>query len=94
MSKFCDIQLVREIIKLARDMEARQIGGNGSGRKGVEGSDHVEIKENEEVLKKIIATHPLYEVLIQSHISCLKVINFPFSFLLPFAIFSPLKTIY
>ncbi|KAL5122969.1 Homeobox protein knotted-1-like 6 [Glycine soja] len=73
VSKFCDIQLVREIIKLARDMEARQIGGNGSGRKGVEGSDHVEIKENEEVLKKIIATHPLYEVLIQSHISCLKV---------------------
>ncbi|WVZ09918.1 hypothetical protein V8G54_014448 [Vigna mungo] len=34
----------------------------------------VEGTENEEVLlKNIIATHPLYEVLIQSHINCLKV---------------------
>ena len=49
-------------------MEARQIGENGSGRKGVEESD-VEIKQSEEVLKKIIASHPLYEVLIQSHIN-------------------------
>jgi len=65
-------------------MEARQIGENGSGRKGVEESD-VEIKENEEVLKKIIASHPLYEVLIQSHINCLKVIShFLFFYLLLF----------
>ncbi|KAG2377171.1 hypothetical protein LR48_Vigan06g137900 [Vigna angularis] len=40
----------------------------------VEGSENIAGgKENEEVLKKIIATHPLYEVLIQSHINCLKV---------------------
>ncbi|XP_047160021.1 homeobox protein knotted-1-like 7 [Vigna umbellata] len=39
----------------------------------VEGSENIAAgKENEELLKKIIATHPLYEVLIQSHINCLK----------------------
>ncbi|RDX98321.1 Homeobox protein knotted-1-like 1, partial [Mucuna pruriens] len=56
------------------EMEARQIGENGGRKKGLEGSgiDIVE-KQNEEVLKKIIATHPLYGVLIQSHINCLKV---------------------
>ncbi|KAK7308644.1 hypothetical protein VNO77_42264 [Canavalia gladiata] len=51
-------------------MEASEIGGN-EGRKGVQRSD--EEKENEEVLKKIIASHPLYKVLIESHINCLKV---------------------
>ncbi|CAJ1932710.1 unnamed protein product [Sphenostylis stenocarpa] len=45
------------------------------GEKGVAGGseDIAGGKENEQVLKKIIATHPLYEVLIQSHINCLKV---------------------
>ena len=38
-------------------MEGRQIGENGSRRKGDKGS-HVEIKQSEEVLKKIIASHP------------------------------------
>ncbi|KAK7407703.1 hypothetical protein VNO78_09723 [Psophocarpus tetragonolobus] len=52
---------------LAREMEATQTGG----KKGVQGS--VVEKENEDVLKKIISTHPLYEVLIQTHINCLKV---------------------
>ena len=55
-------------------MEGRQIVENGLGRKRDKGS-HVEIKQSEEVLKKIIASHPLYEVLIQSHINCLKVIS-------------------
>ena len=49
-------------------MECRQIVENGSRRKGNKGS-HVEIQQSEEVLKKIIASHPLYEVLIQSHIN-------------------------
>ncbi|XP_057443816.1 protein KNATM-like [Lotus japonicus] len=52
-------------------MEGSEIGENGR-RKEVEGSDIVE-KENEEDLKKIIASHPLYEVLIESHMNCLKV---------------------
>jgi len=59
-------------------MEATPIGEKGL----VEGSESIAGgKQNEEVLKKIIATHPLYEVLVQSHIKCLKVRNFPFSFL-------------
>jgi len=49
-------------------MECRQIVENGSRRKGNKGS-HVEIQQSEEVLKNIIASHPLYEVLIQSHIN-------------------------
>ncbi|KAJ1418360.1 hypothetical protein SESBI_15860 [Sesbania bispinosa] len=51
-------------------MESNKIGENGR-RKEAEGSDAE--KQDEEVLKKIIASHPLYEVLIESHINCLKV---------------------
>lgn len=50
-------------------MESKEIG---------KGSDVGKESENEEVLKKIIASHPLFEVLIESHINCLKVINFIF----------------
>lgn len=48
-------------------------------RKEVEES-HVgkEIENDQEAIKKIIASHPLFEVLIESHINCLKVINFIF----------------
>ncbi|XP_027915053.1 uncharacterized protein LOC114174411 [Vigna unguiculata] len=50
-------------------MEATHVREKGL----VEGSEHIAGgKQNEEVLKNIIATHPLYEVLIQSHINCLK----------------------
>ncbi|XP_029130137.1 homeobox protein knotted-1-like 7 [Cajanus cajan] len=52
-------------------MEATQIREENGGRKGVQGGDAQ--KENEDILKKIIASHPLYEVLIESHINCLKV---------------------
>ncbi|KAL2347803.1 hypothetical protein Fmac_001803 [Flemingia macrophylla] len=52
-------------------MEARKFDEENEGRKGVDGSGAQ--KDNEEVLKKIIASHPLYEVLIESHINCLKV---------------------
>ncbi|RHN78076.1 hypothetical protein MtrunA17_Chr1g0161551 [Medicago truncatula] len=45
-------------------MESKEIG---------KGSDVGKESENEEVLKKIIASHPLFEVLIESHINCLKV---------------------
>jgi len=48
-------------------MEATHVREKGV----VEGSEHiVGGKENEEVLKNIIATHPLYDVLVQSHINC------------------------
>ena len=58
---------------LATEMEATHVREKGL----VEGSEHIAGgKQNEEVLKNIIATHPLYEVLIQSHINCLKVRNF------------------
>ncbi|QCD89454.1 KNOX2 protein [Vigna unguiculata] len=54
----------------ATEMEATHVREKGL----VEGSEHIAGgKQNEEVLKNIIATHPLYEVLIQSHINCLKV---------------------
>ena len=53
---------------LATEMEATHVREKGV----VEGSEHIAGgKENEEVLKNIIATHPLYEVLVQSHINCL-----------------------
>ncbi|CAK8570446.1 unnamed protein product [Lathyrus sativus] len=43
-------------------------------RKEVEESDVEKEKENhQEALKKIIASHPLFEVLIESHINCFKV---------------------
>lgn len=61
-------------------MEANKIGENG-GRREIEGSDAK--KENEEVdLKNIIASHPLYEVLIDSHIKCLKVTSYISCFLI------------
>lgn len=58
-------------------------------KKEVEGSD--EVKENnqnesEEDLKNIIARHPLFEVLIESHMKCLEVIN-SFFLIFYFAIF-------
>lgn len=59
-------------------MEASKIGEN-EGRKEVDEVSDAET-ENEEVLKKIIASHPLYEVLIESHINCLKVISSCFLF--------------
>lgn len=55
-----------------RKMEAK-IGENG-GRRVLEGSAGAE-KESEEVLKKMIASHRLYGVLIESHFDCLKVIS-------------------
>lgn len=59
---------------LPRGMEATHIREKGV----VEGSENIAAgKENEQVLlKNIIATHPLYELLIQSHINCFKVRNF------------------
>jgi len=52
---------------LATEMDATHIQ-----EKGVEGSEHIAGgKENEEVLKNIITTHPLYEFLVQSHINFL-----------------------
>ncbi|CAL5206820.1 unnamed protein product [Lathyrus oleraceus] len=51
-------------------MEGEEIGIRKEG----EESDVGKEKENdEEALKKIIASHPLFEVLIESHINCLKV---------------------
>lgn len=50
-----------------RDMEGR-IAEYGGGREknGAE-------KQSEEVLKKMIKSHPLYGLLIESHLNCLKV---------------------
>ncbi|CAJ2674319.1 homeobox protein knotted-1-like 1 [Trifolium pratense] len=53
-------------------MEGKEI----VGRKVVEVEGINVGKENEndeEILKKIIANHPLFEVMIESHINCLKV---------------------
>lgn len=61
-------------------MEASQNGENEE-RNIVEGSD-VENENDEEVLKKIIKNHPLYEVLVESHINCLKVISFSWTLFL------------
>ncbi|KAL5070962.1 hypothetical protein RYX36_021849 [Vicia faba] len=50
--------------------EGKEIGM----RKEIEENDVGKEKENdEEAIKKIIASHPLFEVLIESHINCLKV---------------------
>ncbi|ESW25203.1 hypothetical protein PHAVU_003G016200 [Phaseolus vulgaris] len=47
-------------------MEATQIAEKGT-------ETIASPKQNEELLKNIIATHPLYQLLIQSHINCFKV---------------------
>ncbi|KAI4357508.1 hypothetical protein L6164_001451 [Bauhinia variegata] len=52
-------------------MEAKN-GDNGGGRRMVVEGGDIE-KESEEVLKKMIASHPLYGLLIESHLNCLKV---------------------
>ncbi|KAF7827600.1 homeobox protein knotted-1-like 1 [Senna tora] len=40
---------------------------------GVRKNDIVEKESDEEVLKKMISSHPLYGLLIESHFNCLKV---------------------
>jgi hypothetical protein len=55
-------------------MEGKEIGGRNV--EGINVGKKNENENDEEILKKIIASHPLFEVMIESHINCLKVINF------------------
>ena len=48
---------------------------------GVHEHDHQE--ENDEILKTRISNHPLYELLVQAHLDCLKVFNLSLSLPLP-----------
>ncbi|XP_054823429.1 homeobox protein knotted-1-like 1 [Prosopis cineraria] len=51
------------------DMEGGRIGGYESGRE----NDGEKLSDDHEVLKKMISSHPLYGLLIESHFNCLKV---------------------
>ncbi|KAK2399627.1 KNOX meinox protein [Trifolium repens] len=52
-------------------MEGKEIGGRNV--EGINVGKKNENENDEEILKKIIASHPLFEVMIESHINCLKV---------------------
>ncbi|XP_028752539.1 homeobox protein knotted-1-like 1 [Neltuma alba] len=52
-------------------MEGRRIGEYGSGREN-DGEKLIR-DDDHEVLKKMISSHPLYGLLIESHFNCLKV---------------------
>ncbi|KAK2453519.1 homeobox protein knotted-1 [Trifolium repens] len=52
-------------------MEGKDVGGRNV--EGINVGKKNENEKDEEILKKIIASHPLFEVMIESHINCLKV---------------------
>ncbi|WJX16786.1 hypothetical protein P8452_06775 [Trifolium repens] len=52
-------------------MEGKEIGGRNV--EGINVGKKNENENDEEILKKIVASHPLFEVMIESHINCLKV---------------------
>jgi hypothetical protein len=59
-----------------QDLELEQeVGG---------GHEHDHQEENSEILKTRISNHPLYELLVEAHLDCLKVPYLPLSLSLQF----------
>lgn len=48
---------------------------------------HHDVEENNEILKRRISTHPLYELLVETHLDCLKVFNLSLSLSLTYSFF-------